>query len=33
MVTVEIGRHVSIVADWEYFIAGPFLRDTDPPRT
>ena len=32
MVTVEIGRHVSIAADWEYFIAGPFLRDTGPAK-
>lgn len=27
-VTVTVGRHLSIVADWEYFIAGPFLRET-----
>jgi hypothetical protein len=32
MVTVAIGRHVAIAADWEYFIAGAFLRDTGPAK-
>jgi hypothetical protein len=32
MVTVAIGCHVSIAADGEYFVAGPFLRDTGPAR-
>ena len=30
MVTVEPGRHVGVVADLEYFIAGPFLRQSGP---
>jgi hypothetical protein len=28
MVTASFGRHVSVVADAEYFLAGPFLRES-----
>ncbi len=30
MVTVTVGRHISVAADWEFFIAGPFLRQSGP---
>ena len=30
MVTLALGRHTSLVADFEYFIAGPFLRESGP---
>ncbi len=30
MVTVVVGRHITVVADGEYFIAGPFLRQSGP---
>jgi hypothetical protein len=32
MVTVGRGRHTSAVADWEYFIAGLFLRESGSAR-
>ncbi len=32
MVTVRLGRHTSVAADWEYFIAGPFLRESGSAR-
>jgi hypothetical protein len=28
MLTVDLGRHLSATVDWEYFIAGPFLRES-----
>jgi hypothetical protein len=30
MVNVGLGRHLSATAVWEYFIAGPFLRESGP---
>jgi hypothetical protein len=32
MVTVGLGRHASVAADIEYFIAGPFLRQSGPAQ-
>lgn len=30
MATATIGRHATMTADFEYFIAGPFLRESGP---
>lgn len=30
MVSATIGRHTTLSADYEYFIAGPFLRESGP---
>lgn len=30
MLTVSLGRHLTAAVDWEYFIAGPFLRESGP---
>jgi alginate export protein len=30
MLTVGVGRHLTVGVDWEYFIAGPFLRESGP---